>query len=330
MSLELISVIVCTYNRAEMLRATLRDVTRQQADERFSFEIVVVDDRSTDHTRSVVAQAASTSSVPVRYVQGEGTGPTGALNAGLADSQGQWIAFFDDDQLAGPRWLQELYYTAMESGAHLVGGPIRLSFPQPETAKLGPVCRALYGEHPNFKDAQRRNHIPLPGGGNRLINRTVFNSIGVFDNAIANGGADTDIVVRARAAGFRFAWAPNAIVRHLIPPDRVSSARIKRYCLQAGCSISYIDWKNRGMVTMILLCAARIGRAFLVKLPLLLASHLRGNPFEILDVKATLWTAAGYARGSLYHLAPRLFPQATFFALNRFRNPTQNVMESPN
>lgn len=325
MSMELISVVLCTYNRGEMLRAALHDMTCQQIAGTFSLEIIVVDDGSTDHTRNVVARAASMSSVAVRYVRGEGSGPTGALNAGLAESRGQWIAFFDDDQLAGPEWLGELLAAANENDAQLVGGPIEPLFVQSDAANLGPVCRALCGEWPNFKGARKRNHIPLPAGGNRLVKRMVFDSIGGFDGAIVIGGADADLVLRARAAGFRFAWAPNAVVKHVISPDRTSPVRIRRYALVAGCSVAYIDRKNRGLLAMLLLCAARIGRAFLVKLPLLLSAYMRGGPFKVLDVKATLWTATGYTRGALHQLAPRLFPQRGFFVRSRFRIIHENA-----
>lgn len=319
MSVELVSVIVCTYNRAEMLRAALRDLTNQQTGDSFSVEILVVDDRSTDHTKTVVAQAASMASVPVRYVRGDGRGYTRALNAGLAESRGKWLAFFDDDQLAGPEWLRDLFVAAVEKDAQLVGGPIVLFFLQPEIARLGPVCRALCGEWPNAREARKANHVPLPGGGNRLVKRTVFDSIGGFDDAIDTGGADTDLIARASAAGFHFAWAPNAVVQHLIPTERTTPARIRRYALQAGCSVAYIHRKNRGVWKMLLLCAARIGQVLLVKLPLLLVAYSRGNPFRILDVKASLWITNGYTRGTLYHIAPQLFPQREFYARSQFR-----------
>jgi glycosyltransferase involved in cell wall biosynthesis len=67
-----ISVIVCTYNRATALAEALRSVVRQETRGEFCFEVVVLDDRSTDDTRAVVERLGAQSPVPVRYVRTEG------------------------------------------------------------------------------------------------------------------------------------------------------------------------------------------------------------------------------------------------------------------
>lgn len=325
MRTPLVSVIICTYNRSSMLQKALEVLTHQETEAKFSYEVVVIDDASTDETKHVVEAIASRSVVPIEYVREDGNGYSHALNRGLIESRGEWLAFFDDDESSAPDWLRELLGVALTTGADLVGGPIIVDFEGPQPMKPGPVCRAICGEHPGFRDRKKRHHIPLPGGGNRLVRRTVFDAIGGFDETMLTGGCDKDIVLRARAAGFCIAWAPGAVVRHAIKSQRLRPQQMKRYSLQAGASTAYIQWKQQGLPLILLAAIARVARAVLVKTPQLCLAFLRRNPFDILDVKITHWTAEGYTRTALFLVAPRLFPQRDFFEHSQFRKLREHV-----
>jgi len=124
-----ISVNVCTYNRAEMLRGALESLICQKTDGKFSYEIVVVDNASTDDTKAVVKQVSKNSPVPIRYIFEENKGVAQARNRGVKGSQGAWIAFFDDDQFAEADWLRELYSTALLTRAPIVGGAVHVDLP---------------------------------------------------------------------------------------------------------------------------------------------------------------------------------------------------------
>ncbi len=95
-----ISVNLCTLNRAKLLQGVLESLTDQETFEKFSYEVIVVDNGSIDETECVVRGAASASRVPVRYFREEARGIPQARNRGIKESRGEWIAFFDDDQLA--------------------------------------------------------------------------------------------------------------------------------------------------------------------------------------------------------------------------------------
>jgi GT2 family glycosyltransferase len=310
-----------------MLERALKDLTCQELEERFSYEIVVVDDASTDETEQVIQKIASHSAVPVRYVREGGKGYSHALNRGLLESQGEWLAFFDDDQSTGPGWLRELTGVALKNVADLVGGPIALEFEDSQLEKLGPVCRAICGETPNFRDRKKRHYNPLPGGGNSLIRRSVFDAIGGFDETMLTGGCDRDFVLRARTAGFRFGWAPGAIIQHAVTSEKVSAQQMKRYCLQAGAAKAYLDCKHSGLMPTILIAFARIARAILVKIPELYFAFLVGNAFDILDVRMIHWITQGYLRMTAFLVAPRLFSQPGFFVQTQFRELRQNASQ---
>src|SRR6476661_2567590 len=108
-----ISIVVCTQNRAEMLRGALASLYDLSTNG-FTYEAVVIDSGSKDHTQQVIAKAAVESRHPLRCVFEPEKGIVPARNRGLREARGHWIAFFDDDQLADGQWLAELYRGAAD------------------------------------------------------------------------------------------------------------------------------------------------------------------------------------------------------------------------
>ncbi len=320
MEQPLVTVAVPTYNRSAMLRNTLEGLLAQETGAGLSYEVLVLDDASTDDTPAVIAAMAREAPVPVRYILAAGRGYTHVLNRAVAEFAGQWLAFFDDDQLAGPGWLQALYTAAREQGAEMVGGPVVLDIPGTVLASLGPVCRDLYGESPDVREPERYRHSPpLPSGGNRLVHRRVFERVGTFDEAMLTGGCDRDFLLRALAAGVVMGWAPGAVARHVISADRFSAAHMRSYSLQWGCSFAHIDRKRWGMARTTLACVARMGQAALIHFPCALAARIRGDRRELRDREVLLWRAQGYVRKTLQMLLPSLCAQERFFAAVEFR-----------
>jgi glycosyltransferase involved in cell wall biosynthesis len=320
MKLPIISVILPTYNRKEMLANTLDSLLQQETGELFCFEIVVVDDRSDDGTNIFVREMEKKYPDQVRYITGKGMGYTCALNSGLEASRGDWIAFFDDDQLACAVWLRELLSAALKQSAVLVGGPIALGISAEQHSRLGPVYLDMCGESHDISYPQKySNTNPLPSGGNRLVKRSVFAEIGCFDEQMLTGGCDRDFLLRALGAGCPMGWAPEAKVRHMISVERLTPERIKWYSLQWGCSFAYIDWKRWGRGKTLLSAVARTGQSLLVHLPLFLWYLLSRNRKLFLDRRSLLYRAQGYIRKTLSLLAPNIFIQKYFFSKVEFR-----------
>ena len=330
-----IAVAVCTYNRAEMLRRALDSLTCQETDEKFSYEIVVIDDGSTDGTSGVVKEIARRSQVPVKYVREEGKGIAPARNRGIKESQGAWIAFFDDDQLAEPDWLKELLAMASKTGAPCVGGCRLLHLSEQELSGLSPICRAILGEVFYGDEPMKCGRKTYTSTGNVIINPSIFDAVGYFDESLSQGGEDTDFFRRVRSAGLEAWYTPRAVVHHLIPSYRLKRDYLIWNSLRYGDNFAYRDYKEWGRMKTIMLCVARIGQALLVNLPLLFWAYLLGDDAEVLGRKCLLWVAVGYIRETLFLVAPRLFPQGRFFSKLEFRkersvfgkdvNPNDNV-----
>ena len=122
MTVPVATVIVPTRNRPEALAACLDALARQTAS---SFEIIVVDDESTD----AAAVASVLSSAPhARVVRGTGRGPAAARNAGAALARAPILCFTDDDCRPAPKWV-EACVARIERGAAVVAGPTRNGLP---------------------------------------------------------------------------------------------------------------------------------------------------------------------------------------------------------
>lgn len=311
-----ITVALCTYNRPEMLRNALRSITVQDTGGEFTYEIAVIDNASTDSTKAVVTEIAASSAVPIRYVREEAKGLCQAYNRSVKETKGSWLALFDDDQLAEPNWLKELFSTAIMTKAEIVGGDRRLALPAENLFVLGPTSRNILGEHGFSGSARICEGKHLPAGGNILIARQLFKTIGLFDTSMLGAGEDSDFVKRARAEGIIVAISPAAIVHHIIPPYRVAPSYLRWTSMRWGHCFAHIDFKNSGRAKMFVCFAARTGQALLVNLPLLILSVLTRNSVETLDRQCLLWRAVGYACGSASLAAPALFRRGRFSGLD--------------
>jgi glycosyltransferase involved in cell wall biosynthesis len=315
----MISVVICTYNRADTLRRALQSLICQETDGQFSYEILVIDDGSSDGTRAVVSEIASRSQVPVRYVCEEGYGIAQARNRCVSESRGEWIAWCDDDQLAEPDWLNQLFAVACRTGADVVGSDRVLSLPDEPVVPLNRVTRVVLGESIYHRESRLFSYQSLPTTGNMLIRRSVLDSVGSFDTSMVYSGEDSDLARRVLAHGFTAWSAPKAVVHHLIPPSRLSAEYFGWVSFRVGRNLAYIDNKEWGRAKTVLACVARIGQALLVNVPLLLWAYLLRDQAEMSGRRCLIWRAVAYARETLVLVAPRLFPQNGFFAALEFR-----------
>lgn len=319
MANPLVSVVVCSYNREQTLGLALESVACQETGGEFEFEIVVIDDGSTDGTGEVVRRVAGCSPAPVRYVRESGRGVPFARNRGVEEARGEWIAFFDDDQIAGREWLRELMRTALETGAPIVGGVRRLQFLGEAPPEVAPPTREVLGEKYYGPRTCRSNRYSLACTGNALVRRDLFDRIGRFDTDMHRGMSDIDLMRRAFDAGVDAWYTPRAVVQHLIPPHRLGEHYLKWTCLRVGTNLSLINHKSWGPLRMLLPCLLRVGHALTLNALLAVAADLAGRPAVVLGRRCYRWVAEGSARMALHLTLPRVFPQKEFLGQLAFR-----------
>lgn len=318
-SRPLISVIVPTFNRAEWLGEALDSLVRLETEDRFDFEIVVVNNNSSDDTESVLTAWASRFPDQIRWFVQTKSGDAPTRNLGISKARGTWLAFFDDDQFANPRWLLELLLGAQESGAKVVGGPVLLDMPPEELEALGHFCRIALREikfysHPQYYRAQH-----LPGTGNALVHRELFQRVGMFDESMKRGGSDSDFFLRARINGERIWYNPAASIRHRIPEVRLTPQFFRWDAWSGGSGQAEFDYQRRGTLGMLLFGALRVGQTCGSHWPRIAWNRWRGNSAEVLSWQTRAWRTEGYVRAGMRLLAPRWFPQHDFFEALEFR-----------
>lgn len=317
-----IDVIVSTYNRAGLLAEALESLTRQElgaGEAPAALEIVVVDNASTDGTRAVVESLAARAPIPVRYCHESARGVAHARRRGVLEARGEWLAFFDDDQLAEPGWLRELAAAARESGARCVGGRVTLAIDGAVAPPLPAFCRTLLGETPGAARAGPYAGKQLPGTGNVLLHRSVLDAVGSFDPALEQGAEDTELFRRVRRAGIAMWYAPRARVSHRTPPYRTTREYLLWVARRHGAASATIDLKEGGRRRVVRNALLRAAQALVVTGPRLLGAWLARAAAARLEARCRLSRAAGYLRQALRLVAPRAFAQPRFFGGLEFR-----------
>jgi glycosyltransferase involved in cell wall biosynthesis len=208
------SVVVPTHNRARRLEALLRSL-REQTIGADRFEVIVVDDGSTDGTDVVLAAETATGILSLRTIRhATPSGPTAARNAGIAIARGPLIAFTDDDCIAEPGWLAAGIAAWDQEPMRFVQGattPI-----EAEKHLLGP--RSYSYEITEADDDYQTCNIFYP--------RELLSLLGGFDMELFSrfGGEDTDLAWRALAAGAQPVFARDAEVHHAVVELTMKSA----------------------------------------------------------------------------------------------------------
>ncbi len=196
----LVSVVVCTHNGANRLRECLEGISKLRYP---AYEVVVVDDGSTDAAHEVAAAFG------VRLIRTENQGLSAARNVGLAAARGEIVAYLDDDAYPDPDWLRFLVQGFEASGYAGIGGP-NLP-PRDEGGVATCVTNAPGGPvHVLLSDTEAE-HIP---GCNMAYRRADLLAVGGFDPQFRTAGDDVDVCWRLQARGATLGFHAAAVVWH--------------------------------------------------------------------------------------------------------------------
>lgn len=215
--LPLVSVIIPTFNRSDMLPEALESVAEQTHPR---LEIIVVDDGSIDETAVVVRHFREESGTEVEYHRQENAGCAVARNTGIALARGEWLLFLDSDDMLEPGAVRALLKTALACGADFVYAPALELLPNGRVELNRPVAAGhpadLAEEH--FFDTNVRN-------GAVLYRSTILRELGGFDPALKHN-EDSDLLQRV-ALRYRAAYTDIAAVRHRHHSGSKSLDRVK-------------------------------------------------------------------------------------------------------
>ena len=217
-----ITVVISTYNRCEMLPAAIESVLSQEASG-ISYELIVVDNNSTDSTKQVVHSFISQGHHNLRYLFEPKQGLSHGRNAGITNARGAIIVFFDDDVRAQPDWLSNIKRAFdLYTGIDCIAGKILPNWkddPPPwlTTDHWTPLALQDHGNVPLCADQEK----PLPlAGANIAFRRQVFQHA-LFSPDFPRA-QDLQFLVRFWRAGGRAMYVPDVVVFADVQPERLS------------------------------------------------------------------------------------------------------------
>jgi glycosyltransferase involved in cell wall biosynthesis len=288
-----LSVIVPTHNRAGLLDGALASLAAQRGDTS-GFEVVVVDDGSTDGTAEVVARHRE-AGLPVRRVHQPNAGLNAARNLGASAASGELLLYLDDDVIAGPGWLEAMARAWRDHHPAAVAGPVRLRFEAPPPAWLGPRLHPWLSALDGPVEPGWLEPPALPVGANFGLAAIWFHRLGGFRAGLDRRGTsllssgDVELLRRLHTAGGRVRWCPDAWVVHRVPPERLTKAWFRRRAFDQGVSDALLEPPARWRELL------RAGRAA--------AILAKGGGGAVAREHAGLWLryCAGRIRGGRRH-----------------------------
>jgi glucosyl-dolichyl phosphate glucuronosyltransferase len=293
----MITVIVCTYNRCKILTKALESVAISVLPPSFEWEVLVVDNNSTDQTHVVVEGFIQRYPGRFRYVFEPRQGVSYARNAGIRESRGDVLAFMDDDVTVGRWWLRNLTASLDRGNFAGAGGrivPVWKSQPPRWLPITRPHALAPFVSFDLGSAPGPLNEPPF--GANMAFRKEVFEKYGGFrtdlgrcgDNLMSN--EDTEFGHRLLAAGERLRYESWAVMYHPVPDERVRKLYVLNW------------WFGKGRADMAEFRIPTGTRWFLFRIPLFLIrrmvrwtlqSMISTNPSSRFYCQQAVWNLAG-------------------------------------
>ncbi len=232
-----VTVILCTYNRCQSLARALNSAAALKMPESVQWEVLVVDNNSSDRTREVVEEFEQVYPGRFRYLFEAQPGKSHALNAGIRASRADVVAFMDDDVTVAEDWLHNLTAPLQDEEWAGAGGRILGQWTSSPPAWLtldgpyAPLFVAVLAMFDQGPDAGVLSEPPF--GTNMAFRRSMFERYGGFradlgphpDSQMRS--EDTEFGRRLLTAGERLRYEPSALVYHPVSPERTQ----KKYFL---------------------------------------------------------------------------------------------------
>jgi glucosyl-dolichyl phosphate glucuronosyltransferase len=224
-----LTVILCTYNRCNSLAQALESVTNSTLPESIDWEVLVVDNNSSDQTKAVIERFCHQHPARFRYLYEPRQGKPNALNSGIREARGDVLAFLDDDVVVEKNWLRNLTGPLFSGQWAGVAGRI---LPDP-SFKLPPWA-PLHDRYALAPLAIFDPNVPAgpisepPFGANMAYKKSMFQKYGGFRTdlgpqmftGLSPKSEDSEFGHRLLEAGEKLRYEPSAVVYHAVPPNR--------------------------------------------------------------------------------------------------------------
>jgi glycosyltransferase involved in cell wall biosynthesis len=225
----MISVIICTFNRANSLQQTLQSLQEMPSLD-FPWEVLVVDNNSSDHTQQVVEACIRDFGLPLTYVFETQQGLSAARNTGIREARGEIIAFTDDDVSVESQWLKAIQEFYQHHNADAMGGRVLPLFPPGTPSWVRQNSDLFYGPFAIYDYGEQicpiKEDIHYIIGANMAFRTSCFTTSGLFRTDLgrgtALGGEDEEFVRRLIRDNRRIYYNGTSCVYHHIAKTRIT------------------------------------------------------------------------------------------------------------
>jgi glycosyltransferase involved in cell wall biosynthesis len=294
------TLLVCSYNRVRDLEELLETALSQETCGEFSYEVIVVDNNSTDHTRSVVLSFIARHGDRLRYFFEARQGKSHALNTGLAAMHGRYYAIVDDDFILPSEWLLGIAHAfRRHPDAAFVSGKVLPRWETDPPAWLtrqhwSALALADYGEVEFRADAARDLCLLAC-----IFRADAVQAIGGYDvllgvNGDKIGGVeDLDILRRLWAAGYHGVYVPTLWFEHKVAGVRLSKSYHRRWHRGHGRSraMMRVDEERLPLLAGVPRYMFREALSMLVLIPV---RYLLGREPDAFTAESRLWFIVGF------------------------------------
>lgn len=243
MSHKTVTIAICTYNRADYLRDTLSDIAGQECDAA-RFDMLVVNNNSTDHTETVCREfAEKEGNIFFRHVSESKQGLSHARNRAVEESDGETVLFIDDDVILPETFLSSVIKKmSANPDVPCAGGKILVHFDDGDPGWIPSELMPMFGLHDLGGKARLYPSGNFPRGGNMLIRRELFEKTGLFRTDLGRAGSvllgseEKEFFERARKHGAELHYWPEMELWHRIGSARLTTPYIKSQSVGIGAS----------------------------------------------------------------------------------------------
>lgn len=260
------SIIICTRNRAESLRATLETIGKSSVPEGWTVELLVVDNGSSDHTADVVRRA-SIPLMPVKHILEPRAGKSHAYNTGISTAAGDVLLFADDDVRVPANWIEGMCRPILHGDADAVAGGVVFPRHIGRQLQMSPLKERL-GWVASTHELDPRCPCRMVGA-NMAFHRRVLAKVPRFDTELGPGPEglgnfeDTMFSWQLLAAGYKLVGALDVAVEHHFDLTRLARENLMDLARKMGRSHAFVfyHWRHqrsRLAVPRLMLCHLRL------------------------------------------------------------------------
>lgn len=232
----LISIVICTYNRCQYLPQAMKSIAQQKFPAS-GFELIIIDNASTDNTASVISDfIRSNPSIQCRYVFESNKGLSFARNRGWQEAATDIVAYVDDDVILFEDYLEKLRTFFEEyPQAQGAGGRVIPKYEEAEPDWMSKYLKGFVGEV-NYGNAVRRfdKTMKYPAGANMIYRKSILQKAGGFNNELKFRSDDKYIFLKVSEFTDEIYYLPDVVLYHYIDSARLRGENFKRLFLKTG------------------------------------------------------------------------------------------------